>query len=524
MKDFDNSPIRPGIDGRQVKTFEELLELQLQAETKTQPENVGTKPKKPFLRKGAGLERFKSKYDSIDLSTECLKYKADISTDEESFHELPKPIKFSPRKRLLVPRVTKKAVKFNSSLLRRNKKNPVQTSTPKDKPVRPVVRKAKAKAVTVMPRLVPLTQRRTLIQHTKNVTVQKKQPPKPSIQRNPANTEKADTLTNLEKLLQSVRHRKDELIRIQNAKEVSKPEVSRNVQPVVVKEVSYHPRKQVHWQEEDAAHEYDHSFEHDHPPVLSAPAVGAHSVHLLQNINLMENRLKELQVQCSSKLQPVPLPVKQDDSFLRNELLSEINNLKEQIGSLGNNLKALQLAAATNNSAKTALNRNSKISVERSSQRSKIITAKSKISVTKADSGSPVVYYYQDGTSQTTFPDGTTLIEFPNGQTERTEPSGVKQITYPDRLRRTILNDGSEEIELNDGTTVQVMLDGTEIILLPNGEREVRTKEYSRREYLNGTIKTVYSDGTQETRYSNGRLRIKDKYNNLLVDSQTRVS
>lgn len=47
---------------------------------------------------------------------------------------------------------------------------------------------------------------------------------------------------------------------------------------------------------------------------------------------------------------------------------------------------------------------------------------------------------------------------------------------------------------------------------------------HQRHEYRNGIIKTVYADGTQETRYPSGRLRIKDKHENVIVDSMVRTT
>lgn len=136
------------------------------------------------------------------------------------------------------------------------------------------------------------------------------------------------------------------------------------------------------------------------------------------------------------------------------------------------------------------------------------------------------------------------LLSCLSNQMERTLPNGVKHITYPNKNYRIIYPDGSEELTTADGTILRIGSDGTEVVILPNGEREIRCQEFTvsliphslphhlnvrfpsfpqRHEYRNGIIKTVYADGTQETRYPNGRLRIKDRYHNLVVDSMVRT-
>src|SRR5690349_200033 len=54
---FDDSPIKPGIDGSRVKTFEELLDLNI--DNSHEGFITPTKPKKPFLKKGTGLAKYK---------------------------------------------------------------------------------------------------------------------------------------------------------------------------------------------------------------------------------------------------------------------------------------------------------------------------------------------------------------------------------------------------------------------------------------------------------------------------------
>ncbi|XP_037542657.1 centromere protein J [Nematolebias whitei] len=66
---FNDRPIRPGVGG-QKQTFEELLEEQLRLEEQRQqvraavPHRAEAPPKRPFLKRGAGLSRFTNKVSS----------------------------------------------------------------------------------------------------------------------------------------------------------------------------------------------------------------------------------------------------------------------------------------------------------------------------------------------------------------------------------------------------------------------------------------------------------------------------
>ena len=56
---FENSPLKPGIDGDRIKTFQEFLDLSLKnSDLNDESIQEVTVPKKPFLRKGTGLARF----------------------------------------------------------------------------------------------------------------------------------------------------------------------------------------------------------------------------------------------------------------------------------------------------------------------------------------------------------------------------------------------------------------------------------------------------------------------------------
>ncbi|KAM6954784.1 centrosomal P4.1-associated protein isoform 2-T2 [Lycodopsis pacificus] len=131
-----------------------------------------------------------------------------------------------------------------------------------------------------------------------------------------------------------------------------------------------------------------------------------------------------------------------------------------------------------------------------------------------------VIYFYANAqTTHITYPDGMEVLHFPNNQTEKHFPDGRKEIVFPDQTVKNLFPSGREESVLTDGTVIQVNPDGTKEILFNTGQKEVHTAEYKRREYPDGTVKTVYADGRQETRYPNGRIRIKDRYGNVVLDN-----
>ncbi|KAK4878519.1 hypothetical protein RN001_011025 [Aquatica leii] len=133
--------------------------------------------------------------------------------------------------------------------------------------------------------------------------------------------------------------------------------------------------------------------------------------------------------------------------------------------------------------------------------------------------GTICYHYAETKVNHTTYADGSELIQFPDGQIERRYKTGACEVDYPNNMKRKIHADGTEDIFYPDGTIVNIQ-DDKRTITLPNGQKEVHTEDYKRREYPDGTVKTVYPDGTQETRYVNGRVRLKDKYGKLIMDSQ----
>lgn len=85
---IENSPIRPGVDGKVIKTFEQLLDEKLskeklQSQSEENPkENV---VKKPFLKKGQGLARFQCKDDANISQTQVSPQKKKIIKKDNVF-------------------------------------------------------------------------------------------------------------------------------------------------------------------------------------------------------------------------------------------------------------------------------------------------------------------------------------------------------------------------------------------------------------------------------------------------------
>jgi hypothetical protein len=90
----ESSPIVPGIDGKKVKTFEDLLNIRLRLDdnrvknnSKLDSVNVQNKPKQPFLRKGEGIKRFDGINKFINKKT-CLQ-----NNDKKAYSETQNSVK-----------------------------------------------------------------------------------------------------------------------------------------------------------------------------------------------------------------------------------------------------------------------------------------------------------------------------------------------------------------------------------------------------------------------------------------------
>ena len=125
-----------------------------------------------------------------------------------------------------------------------------------------------------------------------------------------------------------------------------------------------------------------------------------------------------------------------------------------------------------------------------------------------------------------------------SGQVEKQYPDGTKEVIFPDQTVKYLFADGSQESVFTSGIIQRVTPSGEVTIEHPNGQREIHTRQFKvksmlmdcdvisfdglkcqRREYPDGTVKTVFTDGRQETRYACGRVRVKDGFGQLVVDT-----
>ncbi|KAF5299837.1 hypothetical protein FQA39_LY11374 [Lamprigera yunnana] len=108
-------------------------------------------------------------------------------------------------------------------------------------------------------------------------------------------------------------------------------------------------------------------------------------------------------------------------------------------------------------------------------------------------------HYFKNKVNETTTADGREVIEFPDGQIEKRDKYGRCEISYPNGIICKLKSDGTGEALYPDGTTTHI-------------------NQYKRREYPDGTMKIYYPDVALETRFANGRVRLKNKFDRLIMD------
>lgn len=598
VHNFDDSPLRPAVDGTKVKSFQEFLDISLQeqdslflndsstAEAATAngegdvPAPVPTSPiKRPFLKKGSGLARFKLAPNANVKRCQASSCSRNIANCQDKPH--PKP--WARRVQSCVQVLPKTQTRTNLSLTT-GQAVTVSRLDVKDS-------KGQRGTCSVNHESRPSSCSKNSSHHV------------PPIPPSPASSTCSSSVENLERLLQSVRGRKEQVLQ-----HLGELPVKSSLDTSDFDEEDDHERDSFD-DDDDEQSWTDHSEDEDlfrarkastnnsksskkvrwskgntkHSAVnrngvkhLNKAVPGPYSLYLAECISTLESRLQALQDRCGKNLVNKTNDDSPNDRINNNNSNSksnsnnnnnnnnhlstgnsdtefirrEMSELNKKINSLSENLQALQLLTTQITSkvgiSKTTPDESSmrrRVVIQKGPENQDVVTtkilspsskgnnkgSKNKESLTVLESGDTVqklpdgtiIHHFQNGTKQTCFIDGSKVIEFPSGQIERTMPNGVKHINYPNHSQRIINPDGSEEMTLADGTILRVTPDGTEVVILPNGEREIRSSQFTRREYKNGTVRTIYQDGTQETRYPNGRVRIKDKFNNVLVDSIT---
>ncbi|CAG2167578.1 unnamed protein product [Oppiella nova] len=536
----ENSAVIPGIDGKVVKTFEDLLIKRLSGDKVEEmvKTSVETKPKKPFLRKGEGIKRFepktsRSSKDSSDQKKRiCLKTSIGNTVKPKVFEKRignkrkdnTKDEKFVNPKtfnRKVIPMTTKIDKNVKSVVVSRN--TPI------------VINELNESESVLFDCLQQICGNVSLDDHSIDDQFRDKD------------------VYELQELLKKIELKKSGIQRQLSGGNIGYSDVNdrqsgdkerqQRHQLVTKNTGNKDAKKKVHWSPQGMS---SGGESEDEMCDFSSPKSGAYSSSLKRQINELEERLSHLKTtkKCDNLLDNKS--VDKQSSDVLNPLNSELLKLRQQMEKLNTRIVNIesksydlitpQMKEISNNKQKvnifskqngrtlpktrTSATNGLNISVNESPNDTTInFPNGDKMTVSKDNT---IFYIFANGATQTTYADGLKIINFPNGQSEKVHKNGVKHITYANGLQRIINPDGSEEVLMTDGTVWRIHADGSEVLEFANGDREIRTDNYKRREYSNGNIKTLYSDGTEETRYICGRLRIKDRFGNLMVDSMIR--
>lgn len=396
---LDDSPIKPAIDGHRIKSFEEFLDLSLQNDQLQQADDVhedhvSSIPKKPFLRKGTGLVRYK-------------------------------PIPGSPRK---------------TRLCQSN-----GCGQQRQRIIRSVSSGSSAGAsVQILPRT---TSRFSTCASRTAVSVSRKDVPfnpqlKSSLSKGKSErcVQTSSSLENLEGLLRTVRGRKEEVIRhlvesdgssSSSEWEEDRTDDEQSGDDEVLldfKESNFvKPRKKVRWVKKTKAAKLLSGRSK-----LTKPAPGPYSLHLAHSIHELENKLHHLQARCRITAAP-PQKVFHETEVIDETiaLKKEVVNLNDKIKNLTNELKTLQLMTGNSNSRKNkqTLEKRTKVTVHRNPSLSTQTTISRNISVPRQKDES--IVYFENGCTRQHFKDDTVVFTYPNGTKQTILPDGTKLVEFP---------------------------------------------------------------------------------------------
>jgi hypothetical protein len=400
---LDDSPIKPAIDGQRIKSFEEFLDLSLQNDQLQQQvadedgDHVSSIPKKPFLRKGTGLVRYK-------------------------------PASGSPRKTRLC----------QSNDCGQNNKQRI---------IRSVSSSAGAN-VQVLPRT---TSRFSTTASRTAVSVSRKDVPfNPHIRPNPLKgksercVQTSSSVENLEGLLRTVRGRKEEVIRQlvksdDNSSSSSEWEEDKTDDEqsgddddevlLDFKESNpVKPRKKVRWVKKTKAAKLLSGR-----TKLTKPAPGPYSLHLAHSIHELENKLHHLQARCRVTAAAPPQKVFHETDVIDETiaLKKEVLNLNDKIKNLTNELKTLQLMTGSSVSRKNkqTLEKRTKVTVHRNPSLATQTTISRDMSVPRQKDES--IVYFENGCTRQHFKDDTVVFTYKNGTKQTILPDGTKLVEFP---------------------------------------------------------------------------------------------
>lgn len=547
---IDDVPIMPVIDGKKLKTFEDLVEVALQKQPAFSDPVVLNRPKQPFLRKGSGLARFASPQKSPKKSIptrSCSRNLFNVETKSIT-KQVDRVIRKPPRlcsstvnaspETVVVKKLTSKiaAQKINPprTTIRETFRRSSCPKTPEKLSNLPKVLPRKSFASEIVSQYSPNFQSIARNKPVKGKDIVCREPSKiesakssPKINKNYNNNDNKsennsdgqseDRIKVLQRLLQNIRLKQEELILgLENNKHVSDEDESdldlqSDCESIGDSTVIKLQRKD---SIDDESENCLNDQSDDDKNLFKIPKLNS-TIQLKKKIEFLEDKLKDLNFKC-----------KKDSEKLSNKnnlkekksptMFNEMNDVKKQLDILTDKLDIIQTSLMKRNSSPVKnkpFSSQNYTKISNPYQQPKIdkkITLQDGNEIIKT-ADDKIIYSYKNGVRQTAFPDGSRLIQFPSGQKEKISSDGTKTVYYIDGTQRTIHADGVDEMITSDGTKIKITKDGTETVELPNGEKEIRTEKFKKREYLDGTVKIIYSDGKIETKFPNGRVRIKTR-------------
>lgn len=391
---LDDSPIKPAIDGHKIKSFEEFLNISLQnnqLEEEAVNEHAGI-PKRPFLRKGTGLVRYKPPAGSPRKARLCQSVSCDQQNQRQMKRSISSGSSAGGGSVHILPRTTSR---FSTT-----SRGTVSVSR-KDVPFNPIPKQTLSK------------------------------------QRTERCVQTSSSLENLEGLLRTVRDRKEEVIRqlVQSDESSSseweedgeEDEQSGDEEVLLDFKESklVKPRKKVRWMKKTKAAKLLSGR-----PKLSKPSPGPYSLHLAHSIHELENKLHHLQARCKSSSSPKKVIDETDVIDETMALKKEVVSLNDKLKALTNELKTLQVMTgkAANISNKQALEKRTKVTVHKNASLSTQTTIRRDISLPRHNDES--IVYFENGCTMQRFKDNTVIHTFKNGTKQTTFPDGTKLVEF----------------------------------------------------------------------------------------------
>lgn len=392
---IDDVPILPAIDGKKLKTFEDLLDEALKKHPAYSDPVVSNRPKQPFLRKGSGLARFASPQKSPRKSPAARSCSRNLfnvnpqSTTRQVDRVIRKPQRLCSSSQSTASPET--VVKKVTSKIASQKIHPVRTT------IRDTFRRASCPKSSEKPTNLPKSQPRKstsgiVSQYSPNfrsivknkllksndivsrepVLNQNESPKKksvtkisPRLERN--NNDNEDRIKVLQRLLHNIRLKQEELILgLENNKHASEDEcdseVNSDCESLVSSTLSEKdPVRRIQRKDslddETESNQMDPSD--DEQNLLTFPKLNS-TIELKNKIEFLEQKLKDLNLKCQKDSNR--LSKNSDDVKGSPKLMNEVNAVKRQLELLTDKLDILQANLMKRNSSPVK-NNNTKLRI-----------------------------------------------------------------------------------------------------------------------------------------------------------------